>query len=178
MSFRSVQVPQKCDLGSVVQQVQGGDWKGLDAMVPMLDDVPRSRSPSSGNIGRVPLRFLASCVVLLAAAAQMTATRSVLQEAVVELLARSCRVHPTGYAEIERAASLTRNERERAGLPPSLDRAEALEHAGEAGDAAKAYEDLAEHNTGSDRNEYLLRAARSRICASVGEGASRLPART
>jgi tRNA(Ile)-lysidine synthase len=45
--------------------------------------------------------------VLLAAAAQMTATRSVLQEAVVELLARSCRVHPTGYAEIERAAMLT-----------------------------------------------------------------------
>ena len=44
---------------------------------------------------------------LLAAAAQMAATRSVVQEAVVELLARSCRVHPTGFAQIERAAMAT-----------------------------------------------------------------------
>jgi tRNA(Ile)-lysidine synthase len=42
--------------------------------------------------------------VFLAAAAQMTVARSALQEAVVELLARSCRVHPTGFAQIERAA--------------------------------------------------------------------------
>jgi tRNA(Ile)-lysidine synthase len=42
--------------------------------------------------------------VLLAAAAQMTAARSALQEAVAELVARSCRVHPTGFAQIERAA--------------------------------------------------------------------------
>jgi tRNA(Ile)-lysidine synthase len=45
--------------------------------------------------------------VLLAAAAQMAAARSVFQEAVVELLARSCRVHPTGFAQIERAAMAT-----------------------------------------------------------------------
>lgn len=42
--------------------------------------------------------------VLLAAAAQMAATRSVVQDAVVELLARSCRVHPMGFAHIEGAA--------------------------------------------------------------------------
>ena len=63
---------------------------------------------------------------------------------------------------------------ERAGLPPSLDRAEALEHAGEAGDAAKAYEDLAEHNSGSDRNEYLLRGARNYLDAHRPEDAARL----
>jgi tRNA(Ile)-lysidine synthase len=34
----------------------------------------------------------------------MAATRSVVQEAVVELLARSCRVHPMGFAHIEGAA--------------------------------------------------------------------------
>ena len=49
---------------------------------------------------------------------------------------------------------------ERAGLPPSLDRAEALEQAGEAHEAAKAYEDLAAHNSGSDRR-YSPHAARN-----------------
>jgi tRNA(Ile)-lysidine synthase len=34
----------------------------------------------------------------------MSTARSLLQEAVVELLAKSCRVHPTGFAQIERAA--------------------------------------------------------------------------
>jgi tRNA(Ile)-lysidine synthase len=42
--------------------------------------------------------------VLLGAAARMSAARSLLQEAVVELLANSCRVHPTGFAQIERTA--------------------------------------------------------------------------
>jgi tRNA(Ile)-lysidine synthase len=37
----------------------------------------------------------------------MAETRSILQEAVVELLARSCRVHPTGFAQIESAAMAT-----------------------------------------------------------------------
>ena len=60
----------------------------------------RSVQPSLATVG-----FTRS--VLLAAAAQMAATRSVVQEAVVDLLARSCRVHPTGFAQIERAAMAT-----------------------------------------------------------------------
>jgi tRNA(Ile)-lysidine synthase len=45
--------------------------------------------------------------VLLAAVAQMAETGSILHEAVVEFLARSCRVHRTGFAQIERAAMAT-----------------------------------------------------------------------
>ena len=63
---------------------------------------------------------------------------------------------------------------ERAGLPPSLDRAEALEQAGEAHEAAKAYEELAAHNTGSDRNDYLLHAARNYLDGHRPEDAARV----
>jgi outer membrane PBP1 activator LpoA protein len=67
---------------------------------------------------------------------------------------------------------------ERAGLPPSLDRAQALEQAGEAHEAAKAYEELAAHNTGSDRNDYLLGAARNYLDGHRPEDAARVLALT
>jgi tRNA(Ile)-lysidine synthase len=41
--------------------------------------------------------------LLLAAAARMASARAVMQEAVVALLARCCRVHPMGFARLDRA---------------------------------------------------------------------------
>ena len=62
---------------------------------------------------------------------------------------------------------------ERAGLPPSVDRAEQLEHAGDPGGAARVYEDLAAHNSGTDRNEFALAAARDYLDAQRAEDAAR-----
>jgi outer membrane PBP1 activator LpoA protein len=62
---------------------------------------------------------------------------------------------------------------ERAGLPPSVDRAEQLEHAGDLGGAARVYEDLAAHNSGSDRNELALHAARDYLDAQRAEDGAR-----
>jgi outer membrane PBP1 activator LpoA protein len=62
---------------------------------------------------------------------------------------------------------------ERAGLPPSVDRAAQLEQAGDPGGAARVYEDLAAHNSGSDRNEFALHAARDYLDAQRAEDAAR-----
>ena len=67
-------------------------------------------------------------------------------------------------------ASLT----ERAGLPPSIERAEALERAGDAAGAARVYEDLAAQNGGAERNALLLRAARGYLAAHHAEDAARV----
>ena len=63
---------------------------------------------------------------------------------------------------------------ERAGLPPSLDRAEALERGGDAAGAARVYEQLAAQNSGAERNELLLRAARDYLTAHRPEDAARV----
>ncbi|MGB9332281.1 MAG: hypothetical protein WCB10_16080, partial [Steroidobacteraceae bacterium] len=62
---------------------------------------------------------------------------------------------------------------ERAGLPASVDRAEQLEHAGDLGGAGRVYEDLATHNSGSDRNEFALHAARDYLDAQRAEDGAR-----
>ncbi|TLZ27726.1 MAG: hypothetical protein E6K25_11830, partial [Gammaproteobacteria bacterium] len=67
-------------------------------------------------------------------------------------------------------ASLT----ERTGLPPSLERAEALERAGDAAGAARVYEELAGENSGAERNALLLRAARGYLAAHHAEDAARV----
>src|SRR5260370_23227474 len=63
---------------------------------------------------------------------------------------------------------------ERAGLPPSLERAEALERAGDAAAAARVYEELAAQNSGAERNALLLRAARGYLAAHRAEDAARV----
>ena len=62
---------------------------------------------------------------------------------------------------------------QRAELPPSIDRAQALEQSGDHAGAARVYEGLALQNSGTDRNEYLLRAARNYLAARRVEDASR-----
>src|SRR5256714_12718358 len=69
---------------------------------------------------------------------------------------------------------------ERVELPPSLERAEALERAGDAAAAGHVYEQLAGVNSGAERNALLLRAARGYLAAHHAEDAARvlaLPAR-
>ena len=63
---------------------------------------------------------------------------------------------------------------ERGGLPPSVDRAETLERSGDATGAARVYEDLAAQNSGADRNDLLLRAARSYLAAHRADDAARV----
>src|SRR5580658_3817442 len=70
--------------------------------------------------------------------------------------------------------SLTQRE----GLPPSIDRAEQLEKAGDAVGAARVYEALAAQNSGSDRNDYLLRAAGDYLSAHHADDAARVLALT
>ena len=67
---------------------------------------------------------------------------------------------------------------ERAGLPPSVDRAETLERSGDAAGAAGVYEQLAAQNSGADRNDLLLRAARAWLAARRPEDAARVLAGT
>jgi len=63
---------------------------------------------------------------------------------------------------------------QRAELPPSVDRAQALEQSGDRAGAARVYEGLAAQNSGADRNEYLLRAARDYLVARRPQDASRV----
>ena len=63
---------------------------------------------------------------------------------------------------------------ERAGLPPSVDRAEQLEHAGDPAGAARVYEELAGANSGAERNALLLHAARDYLGAHRAEDAARM----
>jgi len=63
---------------------------------------------------------------------------------------------------------------ERTGLPPSVDRAAQLESSGDAAGAARVYEELAEHNSGADRNGFLLVAARDYLRAQRPEDAARV----
>jgi outer membrane PBP1 activator LpoA protein len=67
---------------------------------------------------------------------------------------------------------------ERAGLPPSVERAETLERAGDAAGAARVYEDLAAQNSGTQRNDLLLRAAHAYLALKRPEDAARVLART
>jgi outer membrane PBP1 activator LpoA protein len=63
---------------------------------------------------------------------------------------------------------------QRTELPPSVDRAAALEGSGDPSGAAHVYEQLAAQNSGTDRNDFLLRAARSYLAAHRIEDASRV----
>ena len=62
---------------------------------------------------------------------------------------------------------------ERGGPPPSVDRAAQLEQGGDFIGAARIYEELAAHNTGADRNELLLSAARDYVDGHRAEDAAR-----
>jgi uncharacterized protein len=62
----------------------------------------------------------------------------------------------------------------RAESPPSLDNADALARQGDLMGAAHMYEALAGQNSGTDRNEYLFRAARSFLAARRPEDAARV----
>lgn len=53
----------------------------------------------------------------------------------------------------------------RTGLPPSIERARALEQANDQAGAARIYEALAAQNTGTEQNAYLLLAARAYVLA-------------
>jgi outer membrane PBP1 activator LpoA protein len=67
---------------------------------------------------------------------------------------------------------------ERAGPPPSLERAAQLEQAGDLAGAAHVYEALAEHNSGTERNELLLSAARDYLDAHRTDEGARVLALT
>src|ERR1700744_2141019 len=62
----------------------------------------------------------------------------------------------------------------RAESPPSLDNADALSRSGDLQGAGRMYEALAGQNSGSDRNEYLFRAARVYLSAHRPEEAGRV----
>jgi len=63
---------------------------------------------------------------------------------------------------------------ERAGLPPSVDRAQELERSGDSAGAARVYEQLAAQNSGTDRTALLLHAARDYLIAQRTDEAARL----
>jgi len=67
---------------------------------------------------------------------------------------------------------------ERAGLPPSVDRAEALERSGDLAGAARVYEDLAAQNSGVERTGFQLRAAHDYLAAHRSDDAARVLAGT
>jgi outer membrane PBP1 activator LpoA protein len=67
---------------------------------------------------------------------------------------------------------------ERIGPPPSLDRAAALEQAGDQAGAARVYEALAAQNSGSEHNDLLLHAARDYLNAQRPDDAGRVLAGT
>jgi len=62
----------------------------------------------------------------------------------------------------------------RAEAPPSVDNADALARRGDQMGAARMYEALAEQNSGTDRNEYLFRAARAYLDGRRPEEAARV----
>ena len=63
---------------------------------------------------------------------------------------------------------------ERAGLPPSIDRGQALEQSGDQAGAARVFEALAAQNSGTGRSAYLLRAARDYLAAHRSDDAARV----
>jgi outer membrane PBP1 activator LpoA protein len=63
---------------------------------------------------------------------------------------------------------------ERIGPPPSVDRAAALEQAGDQAGAARVYEALAAQNSGSERTDLLLHAVRDYLNAQRPDDAARL----
>jgi outer membrane PBP1 activator LpoA protein len=63
---------------------------------------------------------------------------------------------------------------QRAGLPPSIDRAQELEHAGDQAGAARVYEELAAQNSGTERTGLLLHAARNYLAAQRNDEAARV----
>jgi outer membrane PBP1 activator LpoA protein len=67
---------------------------------------------------------------------------------------------------------------QRAELPPSVDRAQALEQSGDRAGAARVYEGLAAQNSGADRNGYLLSAAGNYLAAHRPEDAARVLSQT
>ncbi|MGH8305267.1 MAG: penicillin-binding protein activator [Steroidobacteraceae bacterium] len=67
---------------------------------------------------------------------------------------------------------------ERAGPPPSIDRAVQLEQAGDQAGAARLYEALAGQNSGAQRDALLLRAARAYLAAHRADEAARALAST
>jgi len=63
---------------------------------------------------------------------------------------------------------------QRAELPPSIDRAQELERAGDPAGAARVYEQLAGQNSGTDRTGLLLHAARDYLAAQRTDEAARV----
>ncbi|MBV8146042.1 MAG: penicillin-binding protein activator [Gammaproteobacteria bacterium] len=67
---------------------------------------------------------------------------------------------------------------ERAGPPPSLDRAQELERGGDPAGAARVYEQLAAQNSGTDRTGLQLLAARDYLAAQRNDDAARVLGQT
>ena len=63
---------------------------------------------------------------------------------------------------------------QRGGVPPSVDRAEDLAQSGDHAGAASVYERLADQNSGADRNDFLLHAAREYLAAPRPDDAARV----
>jgi len=63
-------------------------------------------------------------------------------------------------------------------LPPSIDRAQAFELAGDPGSAARVYEQLAAQNSGAERGGWLLRAAGDYLTARRTDDAARVLAQS
>jgi len=63
---------------------------------------------------------------------------------------------------------------QRAGLPPSIDRAQELERAGDQAGAARVYEELAAQNSGTERTGLLLHAARDYLAGQRNDEAARV----
>jgi uncharacterized protein len=80
------------------------------------------------------------------------------------------RLAPALLAALTLSACFT----ERAALPPSVDRAVSLEQSGDQAGAAREYERLAAQNSGTDRNEFMLRAARDYLAARRTDDAARV----
>jgi outer membrane PBP1 activator LpoA protein len=67
---------------------------------------------------------------------------------------------------------------QRAALPPSIDRAQELEQAGDPTGAARIYEQLAAQNSGTERTGLLLHAARDYLTAQRTDEAARVLGQT
>ena len=67
---------------------------------------------------------------------------------------------------------------QRAGLPPSIDRAEQLEQSRDLAGAARVYEELAAQNSGTERTALLLHAARDYLAAQRVDEAARVLGQT
>jgi outer membrane PBP1 activator LpoA protein len=86
----------------------------------------------------------------------------------------ACRISRLAILTVALALAGCPSLSERIGPPPSVDRAAALEQGGDQAGAARVYEALAAQNSGSERNDLLLHAARDYLNAQRPDDAARV----